>query len=158
MDIDHKDDEVLKIREEWQKRLKRNGLSPTLMVVTVKEFLKKPPQRDCDVILPGWFGAKTIRRILYGFDSSHTHIFLYECENRWKDAHVRFWNKCLNGSDNKNVVQKSFNKKREENLIILKDNENNGFVMLFVQAIFLTFQCLRYTMFIVNYIPLVKRA
>lgn len=102
------------VKKEWEKIFYSHGYTPTFKVLTVREFLKNPVSNDYSIYLCGWFGAKTVRQILYGYDALNIHVFLYECESRWKKAHSKSWKKRLDDSNNKEIAQKSFSRKNRE--------------------------------------------
>lgn len=117
-------DDVIRVKDEWKQRLSSHGYVCSLLVMTIKEFLKNPPDNCFDVFLSGWFGSRTVRLVLYGYESSKIHVFLYECENRWKRAHLRSWERTLNNTENNEIVKKSFNRKQDDREIVLSNSES----------------------------------
>jgi len=66
---------------ELSKWAKQNGL-PLLGIALGDLVMKAPIKR---LIIPGWFGAETMRRIMVNAVAEHTEIFLFTFQKKWFD-------------------------------------------------------------------------
>ncbi len=106
-------DNPIYVKKYWESRLAKSGYRPTIYVVYPKEFLGIDKTYADVAILSGWFSGNIVKRILYGYKVRTIHVFTYECEEKWKKAHIKAWKIGLNNENNQNIIKKSFSDKIE---------------------------------------------
>lgn len=120
--ISNSEDSV-RVRQEWVKLLYPTRFTKKLLIMTIREFINRPPERNYTIILSGWFGAKVTRQVIYGYDATDISVFLYLCETRWKNAHTRSWKNKVSSSNNREIVKQSFSKDKNNPAIDLAVEE-----------------------------------
>lgn len=103
-----KDNNRKNVLDQWRYRLSRYGYSPVIDVLYPEEFIRENPNSSSITVLAGWFSKKTIRNILYSYNSDMYVVLLYENEKKWKNYHIREWNRELNDDCNRKAIEYSF--------------------------------------------------
>ena len=88
-----------------------NQLDKKIIITTVREYHDNPHSVDL-IIVPGWFGEKQMRAIIYGFGARRMEILLYPCEKHWQCSHTKKWNKSTNADNNLNVFKVLFEERK----------------------------------------------
>lgn len=101
-------DSPQEVRQYWTERLSKSGYRPNILVLYAKDFLKINRASANVAIISGWLSASMIKKIIYGYFVDEIHIYTYECEERWKKAHIKVWRNGLNNTNNKVIAEKSF--------------------------------------------------
>ena len=103
-----KDSNRQNVYEQWKYRLSRHGYSPVIDVLYPEEFIREDPSSSTITVLAGWFSKRTIRNILFSYNSDMYIVLLYESEKRWMKYHTKEWNRELNDDCNRKAIEKSF--------------------------------------------------
>ena len=98
------------IYQFWKNKLEENGYDAEIEVLYPNEYVNFGALESDITVLTGWFGRKTMQRILYSYNSCSYLVLLYEYENRWKKVHTKEWNIACSRAGNKNIVEKSLGK------------------------------------------------
>lgn len=86
--------------------------SPTVVRVLYPQEYANSDTVRCDAtIVVGWLNSKNMKNVIYCYGSSEYTILTYACEEKWRIAHTRSWNKSLSNSSNHRLVRNSFSKK-----------------------------------------------
>lgn len=81
------------------------NIHPKVYLVSSKEFEKiSQHSGDFTVVVSSWFDKKTMRELLFSYKFSDIRILLTEYEAKWAIAAIRFWNKELNDTCNKEII------------------------------------------------------
>ncbi len=96
------------VKRYWEDRFAKSGYRPSIYVVYPKEFLGSAKLYADVAILAGWFSGSIVKRILYGYKVKTIHVFTYECEEKWRKAHIKSWKIGLNNQSNQVIMKKSF--------------------------------------------------
>lgn len=85
--------------------------SPTVIRVLYPQEYANSDTVRCDAtIVVGWLNSKNMKNVIYCYGSSEYTILTYACEEKWRIAHTRLWNKSLSNSSNHRLVRNSFSK------------------------------------------------
>ena len=103
-----RDSDKQNVLEQWGYKLSKYGYSPFIDVLYPEEYIRENPSSSFITILSGWFSKKTVRNILYSYNSDLYVVLLYENENKWKNYHIKEWNRELNDDCNRRAIEKSF--------------------------------------------------
>ena len=106
-------DKLDKMRcEEYWRNYGVRKHSPTVVRVLYPQEYTNSDTVRCDAtIVVGWLNSKNMKNVIYCYGSSEYIILTYACEEKWRKAHTRFWNKSLSNSSNYRLVRNSFSKK-----------------------------------------------
>lgn len=106
-------DKLDKIRcEEYWRNYGVRKHSPTVVRVMYPQEYANADTVGCDAtIVVGWLNSKNMKNVIYCYGSSEYTILTYACEEKWRKAHTRLWNKTLSTSSNHRLVSNSFSKK-----------------------------------------------
>lgn len=72
------------IYQFWKNKLEENGYDAEIEVLYPNEYVNFGALESDITVLTGWFGRKTMQRILYSYNTCSYLVLLYEYENRWK--------------------------------------------------------------------------
>lgn len=103
-----KDSNRQNVLDQWGYRLSRYGYSPVIDVLYPEEFVRENPSSSTITVISGWFSKKTVRNILYSYNSDMYIVLLYDSEKKWKNYHIREWNRELSDECNRKAIEKSF--------------------------------------------------
>lgn len=103
-----KDSNKQNVLDQWNYRLSRHGYSLVINVLYPEEFIREHPDSAVITVIAGWFSKKTVRNILYSYNSDMYIVLLYENEKIWKNYHIKEWNRDLNDDCNRKAIEKSF--------------------------------------------------
>ena len=106
-------DKLDKMRcEEYWRNYGVRKHSPTIVrVMYPQEYANSDTVRYDATIVVGWLNSKNMKNVIYCYGSSEYTILTYACEEKWRKAHTRSWNKSLSNSSNHRLVSNSFSKK-----------------------------------------------
>lgn len=106
-------DKLDKIRceEYWRNYGVRKHSSTIVRVMYPQEYANADTVRCDATIVVGWLNSKNMKNVIYCYGSSEYTILTYTCEEKWRKAHTRSWNKSLSTSSNHRLVSNSFSKK-----------------------------------------------
>lgn len=88
--------------------------SVDLEVLYPNEYIIRGEYESDITIVSGWLNNRTMRKILYSYNSVYYLVLLYEYEKRWKNSHTDVWRKALNNESNKTIIKESFSNTRRE--------------------------------------------
>lgn len=95
----------------WKRWCRENYYGTKIDIKYPQEFGANDLIAYGNVIVVGWLGKYTMRSLLYGYESENYYVLTYECEDKWKNVHLREWKKKTNSSNNTKIVKKSLSKK-----------------------------------------------
>lgn len=98
----------LEIQNYWTTWCLRHHIKGHIKVLFPAEYYAWPIDESDITVICGWLKRAIMRKIIYGFTTKAYVILLYDYENRWKDHDSRRWEKALDNSGNKNIIEKSF--------------------------------------------------
>lgn len=106
-------DKLDKMRcEEYWRNYGVRKHSPTIVrVLYPQEYSNSDILKYDAAIVVGWLNSKNMKNVIYCYGSPEYTILTYACEEKWRKAHTRFWNKSLSNSSNYRLVRNSFSKK-----------------------------------------------
>ena len=55
-------------------------------------------------IIVGWLNNRSMRNVIYSFNSPNYSVLTYPCEDVWRKSHVRSWDSQLNQSCNQSII------------------------------------------------------
>ncbi|WP_133966249.1 DrmE family protein [Eubacterium limosum] len=102
-----KDANIEQIRQQWGSLLLSNEYSPSLSVMYPADYLNNRTDDSDIVVIVGWLNKKTMRNILYSYNSKSYLVLLYQYEIKWKNAHIKIWEHSLNNDCNRIVIRES---------------------------------------------------
>ena len=96
------------IQNYWEMwRLRTHGI-PRIKVLFPAEYYSWP-MADSDVtIIVGWFKRAIMRKIIFSYNTDRYVVLLYDYEDRWKRYDHLRWQKSLNHSSNKAIIENAF--------------------------------------------------
>lgn len=103
-----------RVKKYWQQWGDSNWQRKKINVLHPVEFLHEDCSNYEYVINAGWFNKSTMRSILYSCNVPQYCVLLYKCENGWQKSSTRIWNAAVKTSNNKTIVEKSFNTEKKK--------------------------------------------
>ncbi|MBQ7352730.1 MAG: DrmE family protein [Clostridia bacterium] len=100
----------VKCEEYWRNYAVRKHSPTVIKVLYPQEYANFNAVKYDATIIVGWLNSKNMRNIIYSYGTAEYIVLTYDCEEKWKKAHTRVWNKALANSSNKNIVKNSFSK------------------------------------------------
>lgn len=100
-----------KCEEYWRNYAVRKHIATVVRVLYPQEYANSDVSRYDASIIVGWLNNKNMRNVIYSFGTSDYVVLTYPCEDKWRKAHTRAWNKTLSNSHNQRIVKNSFSKK-----------------------------------------------
>ena len=97
-------------RLKYQEYCRRYSLSCDISVMYPMESQERLDRCYDLVIVVGWLGNKTMRRLIYAYNARKYIVLTYPCEAMWEKAHIRGWKRALSNSGNADIVKRSFGK------------------------------------------------
>lgn len=97
--------------EYWRNFTVRKHVATVVRVLYPQEYANSDVTRYDATIIVGWLNNKNMRNVIYSFGTSDYIVLTYPCEDKWRKAHTRVWNKTLSNSHNQRIVKNSFSKK-----------------------------------------------
>ncbi|MHC1745631.1 MAG: DrmE family protein [Negativicutes bacterium] len=88
----------------------RRNLQTSIKVVYPSEYCGISDLFADATIVVGWLNNRIMKKILFSYNTKNYFVLLYDCERRWKDAHMRQWKRALDHENNKTIIDKSFSK------------------------------------------------
>ena len=101
----------MRCEEYWRNYGVRKHNPTVVRVLYPQEYVNSDTVRCDATIVVGWLNSKNMKNVIYCYGSSEYIILTYACEEKWRKAHTRFWNKSLSNSSNYRLVRNSFSKK-----------------------------------------------
>ena len=97
--------------EYWINYVVRKHIATVVKVLYPQEYSNSDITKYDVTIIVGWLNNKNMRNVIYSFGTSDYIVLTYPCEDKWRKAHTRVWNKTLSNSHNQLIVKNSFSKK-----------------------------------------------
>lgn len=106
-------DRLDKIRCEtyWRNFAVRKHSPTVVKVLHPQEYAVSDTVRYDATIVVGWLNNKNMRNVIYCYGTQEYIVLTYECEEKWRKAHTRTWNRSLSNSSNTRIVKNSFSRK-----------------------------------------------
>lgn len=96
------------VQEYWQMWCRRQRLITQVYVLYPAEYYPTQTAQFSATIVVGWLKRAIMRKILYGFNTQIYTVLLYDYEKRWKNYDTTKWNAVLDGTHNRQTIEKSF--------------------------------------------------
>ena len=113
-----------RIREYWNTVCLSNGIKCEINVFFPAEYCNIRLVRFDTTIIVGWMRRETMRKVIFSYATQNYVIFLYECERRWKNNEERSWAKTIASSDNKEIIQKTLSRTKNEISVVKWENDH----------------------------------
>ena len=97
----------------WRNYAVRKHSSTVVKVLYPQEYANFNTAKFDATIIVGWLNSKNMRNIIYSYGTSEYIVLTYDCEEKWRKAHTRSWNKILANSSNRRIVKDSLSKKAQ---------------------------------------------
>lgn len=97
--------------EYWINYAVRKHIATVVKVLYPQEYLNSDVSKYDATIIVGWLNNKNMRNVIYSFGTSDYIVLTYPCEDKWRKAHTRVWDKTLSNNHNQRIVKNSFSKK-----------------------------------------------
>ncbi|MBO5167818.1 MAG: DrmE family protein [Phascolarctobacterium sp.] len=95
----------------WQNWCDWNNLCIEIKVFYPAEYYLLPCNYYEVTVVVGWLKRAIMRKILYSFNTHSYVVLLYDYEKHWKSYTIFKWSAALDVSQNRKVIEKSFNTK-----------------------------------------------
>lgn len=96
------------VQEYWQTWCRRQRFATQVNVLYPAEYYPAQATQFSATVVVGWLKRAIMRKILYGFNTQIYTVLLYDYEKRWKNYDTTKWNAALDGTYNRQTVEKSF--------------------------------------------------
>ena len=96
------------VQEYWQMWCRRQRLITQVYVLYPAEYYPTQTAQFSATIVVGWLKRAIMRKILYGFNTQIYTVLLYDYEKLWKNYDTTKWNAVLDGTHNRQTIEKSF--------------------------------------------------
>lgn len=96
------------VQDYWQMWCRRQRLATQVCVLYPAEYYPAQATQFSATVVVGWLKRAIMRKILYGFNTQMYTVLLYDYEKRWKNYDTTRWNAALDGTYNRQTVEKSF--------------------------------------------------
>ena len=94
-------------QQYWESFCIEEKLTTTIFVLNHNQYLDDDMVQSDITLVCGWLNGDRMKKILYSHKAPEYIVMLYECEEKWKDAHVSAWGKVLYKGSNKRVIEKT---------------------------------------------------
>lgn len=101
----------MRCEEYWRCFAVRKRSRTVVKVLYPQEYVLSDTVRYDATIIVGWLNNKNMRSVIYSYGTQEYIVLTYECEEKWRRAHIRIWNRSLSNSSNNRIVKNSFSKK-----------------------------------------------
>ena len=106
----------------WNGYCARNSSVIQIVVMRKTEYCNCESVH-CEVtVVCGWFNNSSMKRILYSYNTQKYLVLLYDYELRWKDPHLKSWNKILHKGNKRKIVEKILSHKKIDLAMFRTDN------------------------------------
>jgi hypothetical protein len=91
----------------WDAECNKKLLKIRLIVLRQAEYCNSDVP-DCDItVVCGWLGNVAMKRIIYSYNTPRYIVLLYDYEQRWKNSHIRSWNRVLYKENKRRFIEKT---------------------------------------------------
>lgn len=96
------------IQDYWTTWCINNSISGSVKVLYPSEYYMLSLGDVKITFICGWLKRAIMRKIIFSFNTANYIVFLYDYENRWQKHDTKRWEKALDSSGNKSIIEKSF--------------------------------------------------
>lgn len=100
--------EKASVENYWRRWCAQELPDTKIAVLYPAEYYTVPCSEYSVTVVTGWLKRAIMRKILFSFNTENYLVLLYDYERRWKNHDIARWEKILNRTTNRQIIENSF--------------------------------------------------
>ncbi|SHI78188.1 DrmE family protein [Propionispora hippei] len=99
--------DVILYQQYWEAFCSSEKIITAVRVLNQNQYWEADLIQADVTLVCGWLNRDRMKRILYSHKTPEYIVFLYECEERWKNSQVAAWRNVLHKGNKRRVIEKA---------------------------------------------------